>query len=640
MITKETIDKILETVRVEEVVNEFVTLKKRGVNFLGLCPFHDEKTPSFSVSPSRGIYKCFGCGKGGDAVRFLMDHEHYTYPEALKFLAKKYNIEIEEKQLTPEDQVLQNERESIYIALSYASKYFSDYLHNTEEGKSIGLSYLKERGISSEMIEKFNLGFSPTNKTEFYDKAIKEGYKADILEKAGLIIKMQSGDYIDRYNERIIFPIFSISGRVTGFGGRIIKSNTKLAKYINSPETIVYNKSKSLFGLNLAKTEITKTKNCILVEGYTDVIAMHQSGIENVVASSGTSLTIEQVRLINRFTENIIFLLDSDEAGTGAVMRGIDLALKGGLNAYVIGLPKGDDPDSFAQKNDSEAIKEYFEKNRQDFIRFKISVLLKGEKDNPKRKVETAREIVTSIAYIPDLMSRTEFIKYSSQLLSMDERVLSNELNKALFKKAKEDEREHSKKETENEPDTDTDEFKGETYNAPLYAKSAEAQEAVLFRLLMAYGNLAYEEEVSVASKILEELEKVTIKNDLHKKIINVYYEYMENEEIPSLDHFVKHEDEKIKQLAIDVSLNRYHVSENWNKRLDLGIIDIEKNYKKEIKSVLIHFMLKKVKELLVENNEKIKVSAEEELEEHLKVQAYLIEMKRKLSEELKSVVI
>jgi DNA primase len=433
LISKTTIDNVFETARVEEVIGDFVQLKKSGSNFKGLSPFTDERTPSFMVSPVKQIWKDFSSGKGGNVVAFLMEHEHFTYPEAIKYLAKKYGIEIEETEQTDEQKELANERESLYLVSEYAKDYFVSVLHKSEEGKAIGGSYFKERGFTSETIKKFELGYSPNEWTAFTDTAIKKGYKLEFLEKTGLTIVKEEKQF-DRFKGRVMFPIKSMSGRVLGFGGRILTSDKKAAKYLNSPESDIYHKSKVLYGIYQAKQSIAKEDNCYLVEGYTDVIQFNQTGIENVVSSSGTALTPEQIRLVNRLTKNITVLFDGDAAGLRASLRGVDLILEQGMNVKVCTFPEGEDPDSFARENSLELLTSFLDENSQDFINFKASLLASEAKDDPIRKAETIRDMVVSISKIPDAIKQEVYIKECSRIMDISEEVLFNTLAQLLQK--------------------------------------------------------------------------------------------------------------------------------------------------------------------------------------------------------------
>ena len=445
MISKSTIDQVFETSRVEEVIGDFVQLKKSGSNFKGLSPFTDERSPSFMVSPVKQIWKDFSSGKGGNAVAFLMEHEHFTYPEAIKYLAKKYNIEIEETIQTDEQKEEADARESLYLVSEYANKYFQKILHHTDQGKSIGLSYFKERGFTDDTIKKFGLGYSLDEWQAFSDEALKDGYNIDFLEKTGLTI-VKDQKHFDRFKGRVIFPIQSMSGRVLGFGGRILSMTKKAAKYLNSPESDIYHKSKVLYGIFHAKQSIAKEDNCYLVEGYTDVIQFYQTGIKNVVSSSGTALTPDQIRLINRLTKNITVLFDGDAAGIRASIRGIDLILEQGMNVKICMFPEGEDPDSFARKNTLEELSLFLQENAQDFIQFKASLLVKESKNDPIKKAETIREIVNSISKIPDRIKKEIYIQECSRIMDISEEVLFSTLAQ-INKKEFQEVNKHSKKE-------------------------------------------------------------------------------------------------------------------------------------------------------------------------------------------------
>ncbi len=433
MISKTTIDNVFETARVEEVIGDFVQLKKAGSNFKGLSPFSDERTPSFMVSPVKQIWKDFSSGKGGNVVAFLMEHEHFTYPEAIKYLAKKYGIEVEETEQTNEQKEQANERESLYLVSEFAKEYFHTTLLKAEEGKAIGLSYFKERGFTEETIQTFKLGYSPNIWDAFTSHAIKKGYKIEFLEKTGLTIVKEEKQF-DRFKGRVMFPILSLSGRTLGFGGRILTSDKKAAKYLNSPESGIYHKSKVLYGIYHAKQSIAKEDNCYLVEGYTDVIQFYQAGIRNVVSSSGTALTPEQIRLINRLTKNITLLFDGDAAGVRASLRGVDLILEQGMNVKICTFPEGEDPDSFAKNNSLEEVSLYLEENAQDFINFKASLLATEAKNDPVKKAETIRDMVVSISKIPDVIKREVYIQECSRIMDISEEVLFNTLAQILQK--------------------------------------------------------------------------------------------------------------------------------------------------------------------------------------------------------------
>ena len=580
MIPKETVDRIFDTARIDEVVGEFVSLKKRGSNMIGLCPFHNEKTPSFNVSPARGIYKCFGCGKGGNSVNFVMEHEHITYPEALKWLAKKYNIEIQEEEVSTEQQERDNERESLFVVSAFAQKHYTKNLHETEEGKAIGLSYFKERGFRPDIIEKFQLGYSPDTWKDLTDAAMAAGYKLEYLVKAGLTIQNDEDKekYFDRFKGRIIFPVHNPSGRVIAFGGRTLKTDKKIAKYINSPETEIYHKSNVLYGLYFAKKQIIAEDVCYLVEGYTDVTSMHQAGIENVVASSGTSLTVEQIRLIRRYTNNITILYDGDPAGIKASFRGIDLILEEGMNVRVLLFPDNDDPDSYSKKVSSEALKQFIRENTKDFIRFKTELLSVDVQGDPIKKAGLIRDIVESIALIPDAITRSVFVKDCSRILDIEEQTLLNELNK--FRQNNFQKKKGHKTETPAEQNFVPDIYAKPEEKVSLDQQTGtEFQEREIVRLLLNYGQSpvmgegADEEgkpmeiEVTFADFLMNELEHDQLKfeNAIYQKILDEFKKHIDHGNIPDLNYFVNYPEREVSQAVIDLVTIPYQLSD-WQK--------------------------------------------------------------------------
>jgi DNA primase len=492
LITKETIDKVYEAARVEEVIGDFVQLKRAGSNFKGLSPFSDERSPSFMVSPAKGIWKDFSSGKGGNAVAFIMEHSQFTYPEAIRFLAKKYNIEIEETELSNEEKEIASEKESLFLVSEFASNYFQDILLNSEEGKAIALTYFKERGFTNETIKKFSLGYSPTTWDALTKEALGKGYKLEFLEKTGLTIVGEDKQF-DRFKGRVMFPIQSMSGRVLGFGGRILTQDKKAAKYLNSPESDLYHKSKVLYGIFHAKQAIAKLDNCFLVEGYTDVIQMHQAGIENVVSSSGTALTPDQIRLINRLTKNVTVLFDGDAAGLRASIRGIDLILEEGMNVKVCTFPDGEDPDSFAKKTPLQDLIAYLDENAMDFIQFKASLLMKDAKNDPIKKADLIRDMVASISKIPDRIKREVYIKETSRIMDISEEVLFNTLAQLV----KKDINELGKKLKNNETSVQTA-FEVHKNENPIVAPTIDIQyelEHKIIEILLIYGNVEEEFE-------------------------------------------------------------------------------------------------------------------------------------------------
>ncbi|MBS3776027.1 MAG: DNA primase [Bacteroidales bacterium] len=574
MIDKGTTERIIETAEITDVIQDFVNLKKRGTNYLGLCPFHNEKTPSFTVSPSKGIFKCFGCGKGGNAINFIMEHEGLSYPEALRFLANKYNIEIEEKELSAEEIEQKNIKDSLQIVTNFAAKHFHDNLKNHQEGRSVGLSYLKERSIREDMIDKFDLGYSLDQWESFTQAALKKGFKQDYLEKTGLTIVKEDKRY-DRFRGRIMFPIHSLSGNVIGFGGRTMKKDEKTAKYINSPESEIYHKSNILYGIYHAKKAITKNEKCYMVEGYTDVIALHQKGIENVVASSGTSLTENQIRLVKRFTPNITIIFDGDPAGIKASLRGIDLILEQGMNVKVLLLPEGEDPDSFSQKHSASDLVQYIEENEEDFIQFKTRLLSEEAQNDPVKRANLINDVVRSISMIPDGIMRTVYIKNCSSILEIDEKVLYEETNKIRNKRArqkhKREQAGRDKEEKNNQNLTSVPAFIEEVYS--------EIQEKEIIRLLLQYGEeelYTYKEDkysdtktLTVAQYIIKEIlnDELEFKNLIYKQIFEEYLEILNRGAHPEKSHFIYHSDEQISKLAADLLSPAYELSEFFKKK-------------------------------------------------------------------------
>jgi DNA primase len=525
VITKESIEKVFDTVRVEEVIGDFVQLKRAGSNMKGLSPFVNEKSPSFMVSPVKQIWKDFSSGKGGNAVTFLMEHEHFTYPEAIKYLAKKYGIEIEETKETNEEKEKANEKESLYLVSEFAAKFFHKTLLNTDLGKAIGLSYFKERGFTNETIEKFKLGYSPEKSDAFTSEALRNAYQLEFLEKTGLTITAENGNSFDRFKGRVMFPILSMSGRVLGFGGRTLSTEKKVAKYLNSPESDIYYKSKVLYGIFHAKQAIAKQNNCYLVEGYTDVIQFHQSGIENVVASSGTALTPDQIKLISRLTNNITVLFDGDAAGQRAAIRGIDLILEAGMNVKVLAFPDGEDPDSFAKNNANEVVQNYLEENAKDFIQFKADLLVKEAKNDPIKKAELIRDMVNSIAKISDRIKREIYIKECSRIMDISEEVLHNTLAQ-IFKK---DLADANKKFVEEQKTFEV--LKNNENFQPAKVDILYELEQKIIEILLLYGN----EVVSFTETFLKQNEDGTlteVKENIDIKVFQKIFLALQEDEI------------------------------------------------------------------------------------------------------------
>jgi DNA primase len=634
MINHDTITKIMETVRIEEVVGDFVSLKKRGTSLIGNCPFHNEKTPSFHVSVAKGIYKCFGCGKGGDSVHFIMDHEKYSYPEALKFLAQKYNIEVEETVQSPQNIEAQNARESLYIVSEYAANYFANEMWVGEQGRAIGLSYFKERGFREDIVKKFQLGYSPDVWDALIQSAVAAGHKEEYLEKTGLSIRNDKGKLYDRFRGRVMFPIHNFTGRVIGFGGRTLKTDKNVPKYVNSPESDIYHKSNVLYGLYHAKKAIRDTDNCYLVEGYADVLAVHQAGIENVVASSGTSLTTEQIRLIGRFSQNVTILYDGDAAGIKASLRGLDMILEEGLNVKVVLFPDGHDPDSYMHHVGSGEFKKYIENNRKDFILYKASILLKEAGTDPIKRAGIIRDIVESIAKIPDDIKASIFIRECSGLLQVEERILLSELNKirvAKFKKSGAgsqgqgsssfQQQNQGQNQYQPYPDGPPDNLfenpdaASEFIEAPVAEENDLLQEQEIVRLLLAYGHelVSWDkiDNMYIGSFIMQNLADVSFQDELCKKVIDTYRDEIENGHLPVASQFINNEDRKIAELAITLSTSPYSLSENWYNKHNIYVRDESINLKATILGGLYHLKKGKVARMLMDIAKELKTETD-----------------------------
>ncbi len=642
MIDQLTIGKIMDTAEITEVVQDFVVLKKRGVNYLGLCPFHNEKTPSFTVSPAKGIYKCFGCGRGGNSVNFIMEHEHVNYPDALKYLARKYNISVVEKELS-EDEVQQKyERESLLVVLSYAQRYFAENLFSSDEGISIGLSYFKEREFRQDILKKFELGYSLEQKNAFTKSALATGYKLEFLTKTGMTIANENYK-MDRFHGRVIFPIHSLSGQVIGFGGRILKSDAKAAKYLNSPESDTYHKSRVLYGLYQAKKEIVAQDKCFLVEGYTDVLSLHQSGIENVVASSGTALTVEQIRLIKRFSSFVTIIFDGDEAGIKASLRGLDLVLEEGLFVKILMLPKGEDPDSYSKKLSSSDFLSFIEENEMDFIKFKTNLLVQDAKNDPIKKASLIRDIVGSIAVIPDSINRSVYLKECSNLLKVDEKVLYFETNKIRRKKAEHKYRrpsfrEESPVQEERKP-TPASDFSGDV----------DAQEREIIRLLLNYAKnelMSVQDEneneyiISVCEFIITDInnDELEFENPVYQQIIEEYTSHFKDDIIPDQKHFTHHNNKEISEVCAQLLAPSYDLSKIWRKH-DNYVETEEMILKEIVPETLFAFKNKKVMEATMQLHQSLEEAQKNN--DIVKIEAiqgrivYLNNLKKELSKNL-----
>ncbi len=672
MIKKEDISKILDATEIVDVINAFVPLKKRGVNYIGNCPFHNEKTPSFTVSASKGIYKCFGCGESGNAVNFIMKHEHYSYPEALRFLANKYGIEIQEQEITSEEKALQDEKDALFHLTEFAQKYFSETLFNDPEGRRIGLSYFIERELSESTIKRWGLGYCKDNWSEFTDYAKKNGYEDKVLISSGLTIaKQESHVQYDRFRGRVMFPIYNIGGRALGFTGRVLSSEKTKAKYVNSPENEIYSKSKVLFGLHLAKNEIAKQDLCYLVEGNMDAIMLSQNNVENVVATSGTALTIEQIRLIKRYTKNVTVLYDGDSAGIKAAFRAIDLFVENGLNVKIVLFPDGEDPDSYSRKLPQEEFKTFITDKAENFILFKTNLLLSDAKDDPFKKSDLIIEIINTISYISDIIERDAYVQQCSSILNMKEEVLYNELTKVLrnryFKKIKEERKEETSSSTQTPPDDlFLDEDDGSNYISTQKAKKQiieelfpdEAQERKIISLLLNYGdkltkqsiigegNEKTDSELSVANYLVGDIitDQIDFDNESYQEIFDVYKEYLfEKGELPNLNLFTNHQNSKIQDIAATLLINNYGISELWQTKWNIHTPDPESSERidLDIKESLLSLKINKLERKIREVKAKLKEETEHENQLILlSEQKTLEKIKQIISSELKRIII
>lgn len=656
MIPQKTVQEILENAKIEEVIQDFVNLRRRGVNMIGLCPFHNEKTPSFTVSPAKNIFKCFGCGKAGDPAKFIMEHEHLPYPDALRYLARKYRIEIEEVKLTPEAVAQQQAEESLYILNDFARQYYQDQLLETDMGKSVGLSYFKGRGYREETIRKFGLGYAPNEHDAFVKKATQTGYKLDFLKKLGLASQYDR----DFFRNRVMFTIHNLSGKPIAFAGRIMEKDAKAPKYINSPETEIYVKNKNLYGAFFAKTAIRKADECILVEGYTDVISLHQAGIENVVASSGTSLTDGQITLIKRFTPNIKILYDGDPAGVKAALRGLDMVLEHDMNVRVVLLPDGDDPDSYLQKVGASAFQEFIDKESKDFILFKTNLLLAETKGDPVKKAGLVRDIVDSISRVPDPFKRSFYVKECARVMELEEEVLVSETNKAVrqilqkrdFDKRKKPEVRINIVPEDGEFPTEAPPDENETFNfvAPKPRTAGhEFQERDIARILVEAGEKIYDEaeNLTVAEFVLGNIEEVLddFDNPDYLRIAREAMQLLLDKTPVTTQHFIGHKDQKISELAVDLLHSPWEYSPGWetHEMYLRSQKKPEENFNKDSVSALLQFKFRKVVRLCEKNQLYMKALASDDssqLMRLMKVQMKLNEMRNELMKQLGMVVL
>lgn len=636
VIPRDTIDEIRNRMDIVDVVSDFVSLKRSGQNYRALSPFTNEKTPSFFVVPSKQIFKDFSSGKGGDAITFVMEHEGMSYVEAIRYLAKKYGVEIKEQVVTKEAEVAQTERDSLYIVMNFAREHFRDLLFNSEEGTNIGLAYFRERGFNDRTLQKFELGYSVGEWDNLMKAAITKGFSEDILEKAGLIIRKDDGKKYDRFRGRIIFPVHNLSGKVIAFGARILTKEKDQPKYINSPETAIYRKSEVLYGLYQARNAIRKDEFCYLVEGYTDVMSMHQAGIENVVASSGTALTEGQIKLIRRFTENVTVLYDGDPAGVKAAIRGIDLVLKGGLNVRIVLLPDGEDPDSFARKKGSAELSTYLKDHAQDFISFKIGLYADEAAHDPIRKAEAIREVVSSVAVIPDPIKRSVYVQETANLLKISESVLFTELNKLLIR-----ERDKSKQERLREELKEPVENVVDVAAPPKtdVASMVQAQERETVRLLLNYAESQYEDQ-RLKDFILTELEDVEFSDPIYREIYQMFRKGAAHRESPDIYYFMENGSAEVKNAVAELTTHRYETSKHWSDKYHIYFPHEREIIHDVAYSNILRLKFRVIQKLMEENLARMKAATSDtELEECFTIHEQLKGAEREIAEILGIVI-
>jgi DNA primase len=637
LIKQQTIQEIQQRIDILDVVGNFIRLKKRGANYLGNCPFHNEKTPSFTVSPSKEIYKCFGCGKSGNAISFVMEHEKYSYVEALRWLANRYNIEIEETELSTEQILEKQTSDSLFIINQFAQQFFTKQLYESEEGKDIALTYLQERGFTNQVINTFQVGFNPVHELSLSKAATEAQFKQDLLQKAGLSV-LRNSQLIDNYRGRIIFPIHNISGKILGFGARIIGNTAQGPKYINTPENEIYIKSRLLYGMYFARQPIGNANECLLVEGYTDVISMHQAGVQNVVASGGTALTPEQLQLIKKYTKNLTIIYDGDAAGIKAAMRGLNLALEAGLYVKLVLLPDGDDPDSYARKYGGEAFKQFVQASKQDVVTFQLQIMLKEAGNDSRKKAEAINTIAESISKInktEDFSRQQDYVKQCASILQIEEAGLHQLVNKFIKENITKQERSTVKHIEEAAHVTSEENEIADDELLALITK-VDAQEKAILKSLIEFGHKPWKETQTVADYIIETLTEEDLIEDpemglLLKTYMNQYNAFKENVDSK---FFTYHENDHIRSLVIDLLEEKYQMSANWEEKEKRIIKKKEDNYLEEVTDNLRYLKIRKIKKMLTANEEEMKILDGEELEVSIKVQLKLMQYLKDLTQQ------
>ena len=640
MISQSTIQQILSRIDIIEIIGSFIKLKKRGTNYLGLCPFHNEKSPSFTVSPAKEIYKCFGCGRSGNSIGFLMEHEKYSYVEALRWLAVKYNVTVEETETTPEQKLQQLSADSLYIINAFAQNFFSDHLFNSEEGQDIGLSYLKERGFREDIIRKFQIGFNPEARDNFAKAAIAAQYNVELLQKSGLVA-IRDEKPVDNYRGRIIFPIHNQSGKVLGFGARILKTNDRAPKYINTPENDIYVKSKILYGSYFARLAIDKADECLLVEGYTDVVSLHQAGIENVVASGGTSLTPDQLRLVKKYTNNLTIIYDGDSAGIKAALRGLDLALEESLNVKLVLIPDKEDPDSYVNKVGPTAFAKFVAENKKDFILFQLGIMLQDAGTDTNKKSAVVNQVAETISKInkaEDFTKQQDYIKQCAELLKIEEGGLHALVNKFIREKINKEEGRINREEAASKNNEPT--YVEQEEDALALLNKDEPHERAMVRSLLEFGLKTWDEQQRVADHVFAEIASNNLEELIDNKnliaLVNTYKTWYDEGIEPTAKNFLYHEDDLVRNLAIAVMDYNYEISPNWKDVYEGKIDTREDLYKEEVFSTVNYLKLRKIKRLIDDNQRDLEkaVSAEEQmilLQMHQHLKQMEIDLTRKL---------